>query len=154
MEREFAMGVIVPGRDREHHGLVEAGRPASSSPSSEIAYRTTTAYAADARDAGNSWTHFAPFPMQVVASSTVDDGMGARYVAEYEYRDAYYDGWEAEFRGFGEAKAVLQDVASFEETQETMALLKILALGNREIELGKFRDAEEVFAGLDKADLQ
>lgn len=30
----------------------------------------------------------------------------------------------------GEAKAVLRDVASFEETQETLALLKILALGN------------------------
>ncbi|MBL0168333.1 MAG: type II toxin-antitoxin system Phd/YefM family antitoxin [Propionivibrio sp.] len=27
----------------------------------------------------------------------------------------------------GEAKAVLQDLASFEETQETLALLKILA---------------------------
>jgi len=37
----------------------------------------------------------------------------------------------------GEAKAVLQDVASYEETQETMALLKILALGNRQIEEGK-----------------
>jgi len=39
----------------------------------------------------------------------------------------------------GEAKAVIQDVASYEETQETMALLKILALGNREIEEGKVR---------------
>ncbi len=29
----------------------------------------------------------------------------------------------------GEAKAVIQDVASYEETQETLALLKILALG-------------------------
>jgi len=37
----------------------------------------------------------------------------------------------------GEAKAVIQDVASFEETQETLALLKILALGHREIEAGK-----------------
>ena len=37
----------------------------------------------------------------------------------------------------GEAKAVLQDVASYEETQETMALLKILSLGNRQIEEGK-----------------
>lgn len=37
----------------------------------------------------------------------------------------------------GEAKAVLQDVASYEETQETMALLKILALGNRQIEEGR-----------------
>jgi len=34
----------------------------------------------------------------------------------------------------GEAKAVIQDIASFEEAQETMALLKILALGNRQIE--------------------
>ena len=32
----------------------------------------------------------------------------------------------------GEAKAVLQDVRSFEQAQETMALLKILALGNRQ----------------------
>lgn len=37
----------------------------------------------------------------------------------------------------GEAKAVIQDVVSFEETQETLALLKILALGNREIEAGR-----------------
>ena len=37
----------------------------------------------------------------------------------------------------GEAKAVIQDVASFEQTQETLALLKILALGNRQIEEGK-----------------
>ena len=37
----------------------------------------------------------------------------------------------------GEAKAVLQDMASYENTQETLALLKILALGNRQIEAGK-----------------
>jgi len=37
----------------------------------------------------------------------------------------------------GEAKAVIQDVVSYEETQETMALLKILALGSRQIEEGK-----------------
>jgi hypothetical protein len=45
------------------------------------------------------------------------------------------------------------DVKSYEEQQETMAMLKLLALGNREIERGKFRDAEEVFAEMDKADL-
>jgi prevent-host-death family protein len=39
----------------------------------------------------------------------------------------------------GEAKAVIQDVASYEQTQETLALLKILALGNREIEEGKVK---------------
>jgi prevent-host-death family protein len=37
----------------------------------------------------------------------------------------------------GEAKAVLQDIVSYEETQETLALLKILALGNADIEQGK-----------------
>lgn len=36
----------------------------------------------------------------------------------------------------GEAKAVLQDVVSYEETQETLALLKLLAIGNREAEEG------------------
>lgn len=41
----------------------------------------------------------------------------------------------------GEAKAVIQDVASYEETQETMALLKILALGNRQIEEGRVAPA-------------
>lgn len=34
----------------------------------------------------------------------------------------------------GEAKAVIQDVASYEETQETLALLKILALGSQQLE--------------------
>ncbi|MCM5572098.1 type II toxin-antitoxin system Phd/YefM family antitoxin [Burkholderiaceae bacterium FT117] len=48
----------------------------------------------------------------------------------------------------GEAKAVIQDIASYEETQETLALLKILALANREIEEGKTLPAEEVFERL------
>jgi prevent-host-death family protein len=52
----------------------------------------------------------------------------------------------------GEAKLVVMDVKSYEEQEETLALLKILALGNREIELGKFRDVESVFTELDKAD--
>ena len=43
----------------------------------------------------------------------------------------------------GEAKAVMQDIASYEQTQETMALLKILALGNRQIEEGKVVSATQ-----------
>ncbi|HEY8623869.1 MAG TPA: type II toxin-antitoxin system Phd/YefM family antitoxin [Casimicrobiaceae bacterium] len=43
----------------------------------------------------------------------------------------------------GEAKAVIQDIASYEEGQETMALLKILALGNRQIEQGRVVPADE-----------
>jgi prevent-host-death family protein len=37
----------------------------------------------------------------------------------------------------GEAKAVLQDIASYEETQATLALLKILALGSQQVERGE-----------------
>lgn len=44
----------------------------------------------------------------------------------------------------GEAKAVLQDVVSFEETQQTLALLKILALGDQDIAAGRTRPAREV----------
>jgi prevent-host-death family protein len=43
----------------------------------------------------------------------------------------------------GEAKAVLQDVKSYEETQETLALLKVLALGEKEFAEGKFSSARE-----------
>jgi prevent-host-death family protein len=48
----------------------------------------------------------------------------------------------------GEAKAVIQDVASFEETQETLALLKILALGNAEIDAGKVKPIDKVVTRL------
>jgi prevent-host-death family protein len=44
----------------------------------------------------------------------------------------------------GEAKAVIQDVASYEETQETLALLKILALGNQQVAQGKVKPVADV----------
>ena len=48
----------------------------------------------------------------------------------------------------GEAKAVLQDVASFEETQETLALLKVLALGSQDIASGRIKPVAAVVARL------
>ena len=45
----------------------------------------------------------------------------------------------------GEAKAILQDLASYEQTQETLALLKILALGNQQFDEGRGLPAKEVF---------
>ena len=48
----------------------------------------------------------------------------------------------------GEAKAVLQDVASYEQTQETLALLKILALGQQDVEAGRLRPVADVVARL------
>lgn len=43
----------------------------------------------------------------------------------------------------GEAKIVVQDIRSYEQAQETMALLKILALGEKEIEQGSLMSANE-----------
>ncbi|MBI9083499.1 MAG: type II toxin-antitoxin system Phd/YefM family antitoxin [Desulfobacterales bacterium] len=50
----------------------------------------------------------------------------------------------------GEAKVVVQDIQSYEQTQETMALLKILALGSRQIEAGKVEPAAAVIERLRK----
>ena len=56
----------------------------------------------------------------------------------------------------GEACAVLQDVKSFEDTQETLALLKLLALGQQDIAAGRTRPVADVITrlrarhGLDK----
>jgi prevent-host-death family protein len=44
----------------------------------------------------------------------------------------------------GEARAVIQDVASYEETQETLALLKILALGNQQVAQGRLKPVADV----------
>ena len=46
----------------------------------------------------------------------------------------------------GEARAVLIDVRSYDESQETMALLQILAIGEKEIAAGKTVPLEEVMA--------
>ena len=46
----------------------------------------------------------------------------------------------------GEARAVLMDVASYEQTQETLALLKVLAIADKEIEAGEAISADEIMA--------
>lgn len=45
----------------------------------------------------------------------------------------------------GEAKAVLQDVKIYEKNQESIALLKMLALSGREIKNGKYKTLEKSF---------
>lgn len=48
----------------------------------------------------------------------------------------------------GEATAVLQDIASYEEIQESLALLKILALSRKDLEAGRVEPVEQAFADL------
>jgi len=50
----------------------------------------------------------------------------------------------------GEAKAVLQDIATYEQTQETLSLLKMLAMSNKSLEEGKVRPLGEAFTGIRK----
>ena len=51
--------------------------------------------------AGESWSQTIPFPVPVVSSTEVNDGLKT-YRTEFTYRDGYYDAGEKEFRGFAE----------------------------------------------------
>ena len=48
----------------------------------------------------------------------------------------------------GEAKVVIQDIESYEQTQQTIALLKMLSLGMRQVEKGKVLPANDVIKDL------
>ncbi|NCC26656.1 MAG: type II toxin-antitoxin system Phd/YefM family antitoxin [Gammaproteobacteria bacterium] len=45
----------------------------------------------------------------------------------------------------GEAKPVILDIQSYEDQQDTVALMKILALGSRQIAAGEVKPAGEIF---------
>lgn len=46
----------------------------------------------------------------------------------------------------GEARAVLQDIASYEQTQESLALLKMLAQSSKSIQEGRSKPLKKAFA--------
>jgi prevent-host-death family protein len=48
----------------------------------------------------------------------------------------------------GEAKAVLQDIREYEKTQESMALLKILAQSRKKLGEGQFKPFKKAFRDL------
>ncbi len=50
----------------------------------------------------------------------------------------------------GEAKAVLQDIASYEQTQESLALLKMLAQSSQNIQEGHSKPIKKAFADIRK----
>jgi prevent-host-death family protein len=54
----------------------------------------------------------------------------------------------------GEAKLVVQDVKTYESTQQTIAFLKILAIGQKQIERADDADGDEFFAELNELDRQ
>lgn len=50
----------------------------------------------------------------------------------------------------GEAKMVVMDIVKYEKQQATMTMLKILALGSKEIEAGRFQNSSEFFSELER----
>ena len=50
----------------------------------------------------------------------------------------------------GEAKAVLQDIASYEQTQESLALLKMLAQSSKSIQEGRSKPLKKAFSDVRK----
>ena len=51
-------------------------------------------------------------------------------------------------KGSDEAKAILQDLTTYEQTQESLALLKMLAQSNRSLEAGRTKPASKVISEL------
>lgn len=84
----------------------------------EITYGNAVDDMIRAREAGYPWQTGSPFSMQVVRRirttcgfdlDGVVDSVGNttdQYVSEFQYRDAFYDGFEREFRGFAFAQRI------------------------------------------------
>lgn len=50
----------------------------------------------------------------------------------------------------GEAKAVLQDIATYEQTQDSLAMLKILAQSTKSFQEGRSKPAKKAFTDIRK----
>ena len=50
----------------------------------------------------------------------------------------------------GEAKVILQDIKLYEQTQQSLAILKILALSNKSLKEGKIKPITDAFQDLRK----
>ena len=48
----------------------------------------------------------------------------------------------------GEAKAIVQDIATYEHTQESLALLKVLTQSRKSIEAGNYKPLHKAFGDL------
>ena len=48
----------------------------------------------------------------------------------------------------GEARAIVQDIATYEQTQESLALLKVLTQSRKSIEAGNYKPLHKAFGDL------
>lgn len=112
---------VNPGAPNWYYfDLLPMGRPSLlTGIDNSLGKRTTIVYGSAAQDAqraraaGHPWKTVAPIALQVVRQIRVrcgqdlnGDGREDTAVAEFSYRDPYYDGYEREFRGFSFAQRV------------------------------------------------
>ena len=76
-----------------------------------LSYQSSGWLQAKATDQGEPWLYHSPLSQQVVTSRAFDvavdatgDGINDRIVENYRYRDAYYDPYRKQFRGFAFAR--------------------------------------------------
>ena len=50
----------------------------------------------------------------------------------------------------GEGKMVIQDIDTYESRKETLAILKLVALGRRSVQQGSVKTARKAFADIEK----
>lgn len=107
-----------PGDTWDYVELQPKGKPSLiTTIDNGLGKRTTIVYGnalddeRSARLSGNPWRTYAPLPLQVVrqirTTGSLDlngDGQPDTYVAEFHYRDPFWDGLEMEFRGFAFAQ--------------------------------------------------
>lgn len=72
----------------------------------DVKYRSSVEYQVAANGTSNQWTVTSPFPVPVVAETVDGDGLGKYYTNRFDYRNAYYDPMEHQFRGFEQAISI------------------------------------------------
>jgi prevent-host-death family protein len=50
----------------------------------------------------------------------------------------------------GRARVVVEDIQTYEETRETLALLKLMVMGRQDVAAGQFKPVAAAFAGIRK----
>ncbi|QCK15294.1 SpvB/TcaC N-terminal domain-containing protein [Mangrovivirga cuniculi] len=79
-----------------------------------LEYKSSTYFYLKDKADGKPWITKLPFPVQVIARSTIEDKITqVRFTTDYRYHHGYYDHVEREFRGFG---MVEQQDSEFYET--------------------------------------
>ncbi|TDD63462.1 hypothetical protein E1263_00480 [Kribbella antibiotica] len=106
-----------------------------------VRYRSSTTFALADAAAGRPWLTHLPFPVLVVADTTVEDEVAdTRLVTSYRYRHGFYDGAEREFRGF--AYVEQRDALSFSGSVDR--LYQLPAVVKRWQHTGWYPDADQI----------